>query len=126
MTIAKKSHLALVASSAWTLQPDGLLITVRLTPKGGRDAIDGFEQLADGRAVVKARVRAPPHEGAANAALIALLADLVDTARRNVSLAAGATARIKQVKIAGDAAALAARLERALLAPEPRSPESRP
>ena len=110
----------------WTLLPDGLLITVRLTPKGGRDAIVGIEQRADGRAVVKARVRAAPHEGAANAALIALLADVVDTARRNVSLAAGATARIKQVKIAGDAAALAAQLDRALLASEPPPPESRP
>jgi uncharacterized protein (TIGR00251 family) len=115
-----------VAPSAWTLLPDGLLVTVRLTPKGGRDAIDGVERLADGRAVVKARVRAAPHEGAANAALIALLADVVDTARRNVSLAAGATARIKQVKIAGDAAALAARLDRALIALEPRPPEFRP
>ena len=107
--------------SAWTLLPDGLLITVRPTPKGGRDAIEGVEQLADGRAVVKARVRAAPHEGAANAALIALLADVVDTACRNVSLTAGATARIKQVKIAGDAAALVARFERALIAPEPRT-----
>ena len=114
-----------VAPSAWTALPDGLLITVRLTPKGGRDALDGLERLADGRAVVKARVRAAPHEGAANAALIALLADVVDTARRNVSLAAGAPGRIKQVKIAGDTAALAARLDR-LLAPEPRPPEPRP
>ena len=38
----------------------GIALAVRLTPKGGRDAIDGIETLADGRAVLKARVRAAP------------------------------------------------------------------
>lgn len=98
----------------WTMGADGIVVTVRLTPKGGRDAIDGIARLADGRSVVKARVRAAPSEGAANAALVALLAEVLDVARRNVSLTAGATARVKQVKIAGDGAALAARLDRHL------------
>jgi len=98
----------------WTMVADGVVVTVRLTPKGGRDAIDGIARLADGRSVVKARVRAAPSEGAANAALLALMAQALDIARRNVSLTAGATARIKQVKIAGDGAALAAQLDRRL------------
>ena len=51
------------------MAPDGVVVTVRLTPKGGRDAIDGIETLADGRAVLKVRVRAAPSEGEANAAL---------------------------------------------------------
>ena len=54
----------------WTVTVDGLLLTVRLTPKGGREALDGIETLADGRAVLKARVRALPEDGEANAALI--------------------------------------------------------
>ena len=94
------------------------MVAVRLTPKGGRDAIEAIEQLADGRTVIKARVRAAPHEGAANAALIALMADVFDTAPRNVSLVAGAAARIKQVKVAGDAEALAAILDRRLRTPK--------
>ena len=98
------------AAKPWTLAADGLVVTVRLTPKGGRDAIDGIARLADGRAVVKARVRSAPSEGAANAALIRLMADALAVAPRNVSLAAGATARIKRLKIAGDGAALAAAL----------------
>ena len=98
------------ADKTWTLAADGLVVTVRLTPKGGRDAIDGIARLADGRAVVKARVRSAPSEGAANAALIRLMADALAVAPRSVSLAAGATARIKRLKIAGDGAALAAAL----------------
>jgi hypothetical protein len=89
---------------------DGLVLAVRLTPKGGRDTIDGIERLADGRAVVKARVRAAPSEGAANAALVNLIADAFDVPPRAVTLIAGASARLKRVKIAGDAARLAARL----------------
>jgi uncharacterized protein (TIGR00251 family) len=103
-----------VAAQPWTATADGLAVSVRLTPKGGRDAIDGIERLADGRAVLKARVRAAPSEGAANAALIRLMAQALDVAPRDVSLAAGATARIKRIKIAGDGTALAAALQKLL------------
>ena len=98
------------APQPWTQVADGLVLTVRLTPKGGRDAIEGIERLADGRAVLKARVRAAPSEGAANAALVRLIADAFNVPPRAVTLMAGATARLKRVKIAGDAAALATRL----------------
>jgi uncharacterized protein len=96
----------------WTATADSLIVTVRLTPKGGRDALDGIEVLADGRPVVKARVRAAPHEGAANAALLRLIADALDVAPRDVSVVAGATARIKRIKVAGNGAALGAALDR--------------
>jgi uncharacterized protein YggU (UPF0235/DUF167 family) len=96
----------------WTLAPGGLAVSVRLTPKGGRDAIDGIEQLADGRAVLKARVRSVASEGAANDALVRLIANTLDIAPRRVTLAAGATARIKRLTIEGDGAALAAALEK--------------
>ena len=60
---------------------------VRLTPKGGRDAIDGIEELADGQCVLKARVRAAPSEGEANDALILLCPDARrPTARRRAHL----------------------------------------
>jgi uncharacterized protein len=98
------------ATASWTVLPDGLVVNVRLTPKGGRDAIDGTARLADGRLAVKARVRPAASEGAANAALIRLVAEALAVAPRNVSLVAGATARIKRLKIAGDGAALAAAL----------------
>jgi uncharacterized protein YggU (UPF0235/DUF167 family) len=88
------------------------VLAVRLTPKGGRDAIDGVEQLADGRPVLKARVRAAASEGEANAALVRLLAKSLGVAPRQVSLVAGATARIKRLKIEGAGPALAAALEK--------------
>ena len=99
----------------------GLSLTVRLTPKGGRDAIDGIERLADGRAVLKARVRAAASEGEANAALIRLLARALEVAPRDASLVAGETARVKRITIDGPGAALAAKLERILAAAKPRS-----
>lgn len=98
------------AEKPWIVSPTGLSLSVRLTPKGGRDAIDGTEVLADGRAVLKARVRAAPTEGEANAALVRLLAKALDVAPRRVSVVAGTTARIKRVMIEGDRAALAAAL----------------
>ncbi len=88
------------------------MLEVRLTPRGGRDAIDGVEALADGRAVLRARVRVPPMDGEANAALLRLVADALAVPARQVTLVAGAHGRIKRLKVEGDAAALAARLER--------------
>ncbi|MEX0752160.1 MAG: DUF167 family protein [Xanthobacteraceae bacterium] len=96
----------------WTIVPGGLAVSLRLTPKGGRDAIEGTECLADGRAVLKARVRAAASEGAANEALVRLIAKTLDVAPRRVTIAAGATARIKRLTIAGDGIALAAALEK--------------
>src|SRR5262249_14227003 len=97
----------------WAAAPGGLAVDVRLTPKGGRDAFDGIAALADGRAVLKARVRAAPHEGAANDALIRLIAKAASVPAGRVAIVAGATARVKRVTIAGDARSLAAALEQA-------------
>ena len=96
----------------WTVTADGLLLAVRLTPKGGRDGVDGLEQLADGRNVLKVRVRAQASEGEANAALVKLVARTLDVAPREVELAAGAASRIKRLKIVGSGPALAAALEK--------------
>ncbi len=95
----------------WTVAGDGLRLTVRLTPRGGRDAIDGIETLADGRPVLKVRVRAAPSEGEANAALTALLARELALPRSAVTLAAGATARLKTVALTGEAQGLVSRLK---------------
>jgi uncharacterized protein (TIGR00251 family) len=79
---------------------------VRLTPKSVKDAIEGVEETDDGRFHLKARVRAVPENGKANAAL----AKLLGIAARDVTIAAGATSRLKQVRISGDPDELALRL----------------
>lgn len=101
-----------MSARPWTVAAAGVLLTVRLTPRGGRDAIDGIEVLADGRCVLKARVRAPASEGEANAALIRLVARSLGVAPRAVALVAGNTARIKRLTVAGEGRTLAAALEK--------------
>jgi len=96
----------------WTVEAAGVLLTVRLTPRGGRDAIDGIEVLSDARCVLKARVRAAASEGEANAALVKLIARALGVAARDVTLVAGASARIKRLRIAGEGRSLAAALEK--------------
>jgi uncharacterized protein YggU (UPF0235/DUF167 family) len=101
-----------VPDPPWRIEAGGLALTVRLTPRGGRDAIDGVERLSDGRGVLKVRVRAAASEGEANAALLALLAEALGVARRDLRLVAGASARVKRIRVAGAGAAHAAMLEK--------------
>ncbi|MBZ6075816.1 DUF167 family protein [Microvirga puerhi] len=88
---------------------DGLEIRVRVTPRGGRDAIEGIAHLSDGTDVLKVRVRAVPENGAANDAVGRLLAKAFGVPASTVRLAAGSTARLKTFIIEGEAQALAAR-----------------
>jgi uncharacterized protein len=97
---------------AWQKINGGVALAVRLTPKGGRDAIDGVARLADGRGVLQARVAAAPSEGEANAALIRLIAKTLHVPARDVKLAAGLTARVKRLVITGHGPTLIAALEK--------------
>jgi len=90
---------------------DGVIVFVRLTPKSAKDAVEGVALAADRRAHLKVRVRAVPEDGKANAALEKLLARELGVATREVAIVAGATSRLKQVKILGDPHALASKLE---------------
>jgi uncharacterized protein len=104
--------LSIDPTSPWTITSDGILLTVRLTPKGGHDAVEGIESMADGRSVAKARVRAAASEGEANAALINLIARTLGVPPSRITLVAGATARIKRLRVVGDAGTMAAALEK--------------
>jgi len=98
----------------WSETNDSLLLTVRLTPKGGRDQIDGIITDTDGRPAIKARVSAAPVDGAANAALIKLLAKELHTPKSTIRLESGETARIKRLSVRGDAATLSSSLQKIL------------
>jgi hypothetical protein len=98
--------------AAWRASPDALAVRVRVTPRGGRDALDGLDTLSDGRAVLKIRVRATAENGAANEAVQRTLARALGRPVSAVTLAAGATARVKTLMVAGDGAQLAVALDR--------------
>ncbi|MEX0590302.1 MAG: DUF167 family protein [Xanthobacteraceae bacterium] len=102
------------AERPWRRVPDGLAVSVRATPKGGRDAIDGIAELGDGQCVLKVRVRAAPADGEANDALRRVLAGAGGVPRSSVTLLQGAAARLKTFRMAGDPAKLAAALEQAI------------
>jgi uncharacterized protein (TIGR00251 family) len=90
----------------WRAVSDGVQLAVRVTPRGGRDAIDGIETLSDDRSVLKLRVRAVAEGGEANRAVIELLAKSLGVSKSAIRLRSGATSRLKQVVISGDPAAL--------------------
>jgi uncharacterized protein YggU (UPF0235/DUF167 family) len=97
----------------WNAQADGIAVRVRVTPRGGRDAIEGIETLSDGRPVLKVRVRAAPEDGAANDGVRRLLAKAMKRPASAVTVTAGASARVKTCVIAGDPTALADALKTA-------------
>lgn len=86
----------------WRYSGDGINITLRVTPRGGRDDIDGIEKLADGRSVVKVRVRAIADGGEANRAVTELLAKALRVPKASVRILSGMTSRLKQVAVGGD------------------------
>ncbi|HVA12075.1 MAG TPA: DUF167 family protein [Stellaceae bacterium] len=81
--------------------PPPLRLAVRLTPRGGRDAVEGWARDGDGRPYLKARVAAPPVEGAANAALTTLIAKALKCPKGAVRIVGGEHGRLKQIEIDG-------------------------
>ncbi|MEZ5996597.1 MAG: DUF167 family protein [Hyphomonadaceae bacterium] len=74
---------------------------MRLTPSGGADRLDGRATDASGQSYLRARVRAAPEDGKANAALEALVAKSFGVAKSKVSVTRGHTARLKTLEIDG-------------------------
>jgi len=88
--------------------PDGLRVFVRLQPRARRERIEGVVAEADGRAVLKVAVTAPPEDGKANAALVALLGKRWRLPKSAIEIVGGATDRRKTLLLRGDPASLQA------------------
>ncbi len=102
----------------WTRIADGIVVAVRVTPRGGRDRLGGSGG-GDGEGTwLAARIAAPPADGKANMALIALVAAAFGVPKRAVAIVAGDTARRKRLRITGDPVALA-KIAHSLYAGEP-------
>ncbi|MCZ7857512.1 DUF167 domain-containing protein [Agrobacterium salinitolerans] len=89
-------------SGCWQKHGDHVRLTVRLTPNGRRDAIDGVEKDAEGNTHLKARVSAVPEGGKANKALIVFLAKKLGLPKSSISFVSGETARKKILRIDTD------------------------
>lgn len=74
----------------------GVRFDVRVQPRASRSEIVGEQEGA-----LRVRLAAPPVDGAANEALVELLADLFHVAKRDVRIVAGATSRRKVVEVDG-------------------------
>jgi uncharacterized protein (TIGR00251 family) len=97
-------------TAAVVVAPGSVTLAVRVTPKASRTALGAMMTMPDGRSVLSVRIAAPPVDGAANAALIAVLAKCLSVRRSDVTIAAGESARLKLVRIAGDGPQIADRL----------------
>jgi uncharacterized protein YggU (UPF0235/DUF167 family) len=86
---------------------EGLEVLARVTPKGGRDGIDGLVDTAQGQAL-KVRVRAVAENGAANAALEKVVARWLGVAGGRVRVVRGHKSRVKLIGISGAPAELEA------------------
>lgn len=80
-------------------QGDDLVLPVRLTPKARRESLGGTWTGPRGETYLAASVTAPPDKGAANAALIAQIAKALSVPASRVALEAGATSRLKRLRI---------------------------
>ncbi len=101
----------------WRYSTQGISVALRVTPRGGRDDIDGIETLANGRHVVKVRVRAVAEGGEANRAVIAVLAKALGVPRASMRILSGVTSRLKQVAVDGDPERLGEALRKATAVP---------
>jgi uncharacterized protein len=81
---------------------EGISVALRVTPRGGRDSIDGVEALANGRVVLKLRVRAIAEGGEANRAVTEFLAKALGVPKARVRILSGTTSRLKQIAVDGD------------------------
>ncbi len=74
----------------------GVVFQVKVIPRGGRTQIEGWQDH-----MLKVRLHAPPVEGKANAALIALLAQVLDRNKHQIEIISGETGRHKVVRVQG-------------------------
>lgn len=96
---------------------DGVTVAIRVTPKAGRNRIEGIVADASGRLAVRVAVTAAPADGKANKAVITLLARTWNVPKSTVSIQSGQTGRNKILRITGDTATLEKRIEETVRTP---------
>jgi len=95
---------------AWSVDPDGVTLAVKVTPRASRTEVVGMQPQPDGRGALAIRVASPPVDGAANEVLVAFLAKALGAPKSAVTLRSGATGRVKIFRIEGDGVRLGEKL----------------
>ena len=96
---------------AWAPAAGHVTLSVRVTPRAGRNAVEGLRADADGQPALAVRVAAVPVDGTANDAVEAVVAKWLGVKPRDVEVTGGLTARTKQLRIDGDPVALVRKLQ---------------
>jgi uncharacterized protein (TIGR00251 family) len=99
------------AMKPYAAMDGGVRLAVRVVSRASRNGVGGIVQDAEGRPMLKLRLAAPPVEGAANAALIAFLADALGLRKADITIRSGETGRIKLLHLTGDSAALLKKMD---------------
>lgn len=79
----------------------GILIRLYIQPRASKNEIIGVMPAAYGKDALKIRLTSPPIEGAANAACIEFIADMLGIRKNQIEIASGQKSRIKQIRIKG-------------------------
>jgi uncharacterized protein len=93
------------------MTPGGIRLAVRVSPRGGRNAVEGLGADAEGQPHLKVRVCAAPVDGEANDAVELTVAKWLDLRRNAVEVVTGETARAKLLRVSGDPVALVRKLQ---------------
>ena len=81
----------------WQHKGDIVRLDLRVVPNAKADKVEGVIHDADGRPRLALRLKAPPVDGKANAAVIAFLAKQLDCPRAALAITSGSTSRQKRV-----------------------------
>ena len=77
----------------------GCILRIRVHPRASRDRVAGFRVTGSGEDVLRLSVTAPPADGEANAAVLALLAEALGTPKSRLAIVRGHGARDKVVAV---------------------------
>ena len=86
------------------------VLPIRVTPRSAKPGIGGWREGADGRDELDVKVAEAPTDGAANDAVVKLLAKALGVSRSELSIISGATSRHKRIAIPFDVAEARGRL----------------